>query len=310
MQIQQLLLQQQTYQQQYNQIVAFLKANPQQTPEKTQEIKTQLDQLNALYLQGQQQLKALGYNTVQISKPVVIKEGAKTNFSLKKLAIGCGFLLVLLIVGFGGGLYYLSQNPNALAGVGITATNAKNLLSIFAGLIVGVIGLVGLGFLLTNIYRLITIKNQSKVKYVLGLLGAFVILGIAGGIAGLVFGQIGKIEIPADNRASTSIIDPYLIGKGGTTAALSDVKLIAPAEFTFTLNLPVWNTYTATLGEVEIKSLTLNCGNPQNQTLSYQNTGFVGQCFYAKKGDYVVSITVNYNNLITKEVGLTAERTI
>jgi hypothetical protein len=51
MQIQQLLTQQQQLQQQYNQIVTFLQANPQQTPEKTQEIKAKLDQLNALYVQ-------------------------------------------------------------------------------------------------------------------------------------------------------------------------------------------------------------------------------------------------------------------
>ncbi|MDR0369511.1 MAG: hypothetical protein LBH96_03100 [Candidatus Peribacteria bacterium] len=97
-QIQQLLVQQQQYQQQYNQIVAFLQQNPNQTPERIQEIKLRLDQLNALYLQTQAQLKSLGYNAVQVNKPTAVKEGAKTNFSLKKLAIGCGFLLILLIL--------------------------------------------------------------------------------------------------------------------------------------------------------------------------------------------------------------------
>ncbi|MDR0650490.1 MAG: hypothetical protein LBG59_03660 [Candidatus Peribacteria bacterium] len=315
MQIQQLLLQQQQLQQQYNQIVAFLKANPTQTSEKTQEIKAQLDQLNVAYLQGQEQLKALGYTSIQVNKPVAIKEGAKSNFSFKKFAIGCSVLLLILVGLFTVILISLTKDANALAGVGITATTAKSLLTIFAGLIVGVIGLVGLGFLLTNIYRLITVKNQSKVRYVLGLLGAFVILGIAGGIAGIVFGQIGKIVIPDTTPVSTSIIDPYLVGKRdseGTEAVLHirDAKLIAPAEMLFTLNMPVWATYVATLGEAEVKSLTLNCGNPQNQTLSYQNTGFVGKCFYEKKGDYPVSITVKYDNLITKEVGLTTERPV
>jgi hypothetical protein len=89
MQIQQLLTQQTQLQQQYNQIVAFLKANPTQTSEKIQEIKLQLDQLNALYLQNQQKLQSLGYNTVQVNKPVEVKQGAKNNFSFKKLAIGC-----------------------------------------------------------------------------------------------------------------------------------------------------------------------------------------------------------------------------
>jgi hypothetical protein len=134
MQIQQLLVQQQQYQQQYSQIVAFLQQNPNQTPEKIQEIKLRLDQLNSLYLQTQAQLKALGYNPVQVTKPTTVKEGAKSNFSFKRLAMGCGFLLILLIIGFGGGMYYLIQNPNALTSVGITATTAKTLLSTFAGL--------------------------------------------------------------------------------------------------------------------------------------------------------------------------------
>jgi hypothetical protein len=225
-------------------------------------------------------------------------------------------VLLLILAGlFTVILISLTKDANALAGVGITATTAKTLLSMFAGLIVGVIGLVGLGFLLTNIYRLITVKNQSKVKYVLGLLGAFVILGIAGGIAGVVFGQIGKIIIPDTTPVSTSIIDPYLVGKRNSEGEeaklhLRDATLIAPAEMMFTLNIPVWTTYVTSLGEVNVTRLTLNCGNPQQQTLSYQNTGFVGKCFYDKRGDYPVSISVKYDNLITKEVGLTTEHPV
>ncbi|MDR2190726.1 MAG: hypothetical protein LBP53_06175 [Candidatus Peribacteria bacterium] len=310
MQIQQLLVQQQQLQQQYNQIVAFLKTNPQLTSEKTQEIKAQLDQLNIAYLQKQEQLKALGYNSIQVNKPVDVKQGAKNNFSYKKFAIGCVVLLLILGGLFAVILMSLTKNANALAGVGITATTAKTLLSMFAGLIVGVIGLMGLGFLLTNIYRLITVKNQSKTKYVLGLLGAFALLGVAGGIAGVVFGQIGKIIIPEAVPVSTSIIEPYLVGKEGATRSLRNVQLIAPAEMSFELNMPIWENYVASLGEVEVKTLTLNCGNPQQQTLFYQNTGFNGKCFYDKKGDYPVSITVSYNNLITKEERLTTERSV
>ena len=74
MQIQQLLAQQQQLQQQYNQLVTFLQQNPNQTPEKIQEIKSNLDQLNTAYVQGQQQLQALGYNTVQVNKSTEVKE--------------------------------------------------------------------------------------------------------------------------------------------------------------------------------------------------------------------------------------------
>lgn len=302
MQIQQLLVQQQQYQQQYNQIVTFLQQNPNQTPEKTQEIKLHLDQLNSLYLQTQAQLKSLGYNPVQVNKPTTVKEGAKTNFSFKKLAIGCGFLLILLIVGFGWGMYYLIQNPNALTSVGITAATAKNLLSVFAGLFFGVFGLVGLGLLLSNIYRLITVKNQSKLRYIFGLLGAFLILWVVGGGAGLVFSQIGKIETEQVLNPE-QIVFPYLIGKDGKEFLYQgDLPLIAPSEFSYKLQSSALLTYaTKNLGEVSIQNVTLNCGNPQQQKLSYQNNTFVGRCLYGKKGDYPISLDVSYLNLLTNE---------
>ncbi|MDR0860782.1 MAG: hypothetical protein LBO09_07630 [Candidatus Peribacteria bacterium] len=306
MQIQELLTKQQQLQGQYNQIVARLQANPAQTPEKIQEVKLQLDQLNTLYLQGQQQLQALGYTPVQINKPTVVKEGAKNNFSYKKLAIGCvGFLLLL------GGLFALTlvslvKNPMALAGVGINAATAVNLLSIFAGLIVGVIGLVGVGLLLTNVYRLITVKNQSKIRYILSLIGAVVILGIAGGVAAVVFGQIGKISVEPVVK-STNLIDPYLVGKEGTTRFIAEVPLIAPGEISFVLNQPVRSAYVAKLGEVTPQRLIIDCGNSQKQQLSYGNNGFNANCFYDRKGDYPLKAIVTYDNKITGERGITTE---
>ncbi|MDR0369509.1 MAG: hypothetical protein LBH96_03090 [Candidatus Peribacteria bacterium] len=55
------------------------------------------------------------------------------------------------------------------------------------------------------------------------------------------------------------------------------------------------------LGEVSIQNITLNCGNPQQQKLSYQNNAFVGRCLYGNKGDYPISLEVNYLNLLTNE---------
>lgn len=137
MQIQQLLGQQQQLQQQYNQVVAQRQANPNKTQETKAAVEAQLGPINAQYVQNQQQLQALGYNVVQVNKSVAVKEGAKNNFSFKKLAIGCGFLLFLIAVGFAATLYFLRQNPNALTGVGINASTAKSLLTMFAGLVVG-----------------------------------------------------------------------------------------------------------------------------------------------------------------------------
>jgi hypothetical protein len=59
MQIQQLLVQQQQYQKQYNELVDYVKKTPNLPIEQVNQIKAQLDQLNALFVQGKQQLQAL-----------------------------------------------------------------------------------------------------------------------------------------------------------------------------------------------------------------------------------------------------------
>jgi hypothetical protein len=51
MQIQQLLVQQQQYQQQYNQLVDYVKKTPNLPIEQINQIKLQLDQLNALFVE-------------------------------------------------------------------------------------------------------------------------------------------------------------------------------------------------------------------------------------------------------------------
>ena len=51
MQIQQLLVQQQQYQQQYNQLVDYVKKTPGLPIDQVNQIKAQLDQLNALFVQ-------------------------------------------------------------------------------------------------------------------------------------------------------------------------------------------------------------------------------------------------------------------
>ena len=63
MQIQQLLVQQQQYQQQYNQLVDYVKKTPNLPIEQVNQIKAQLDQLNALFVQWKQQLQALWYSS-------------------------------------------------------------------------------------------------------------------------------------------------------------------------------------------------------------------------------------------------------
>ena len=81
--------------------------------------------------------------------------------------------------------------------------------------------------------------------------------------------------------------------------------LIAPSEFVFKLRPQALTTYASKhWGEVSIQTLSLHCGNPQKQVLSYQSSDatFVGKCFYDKKGNYTISLEVRYKNTLTNEV--------
>ena len=79
MQIQQLLVQQQQYQKQYNELVVYVKKTPNLPLEQVNQIKAQLDQLNALFVEWKQKLQALWYNQVQVNKPTEVKKWAVSN---------------------------------------------------------------------------------------------------------------------------------------------------------------------------------------------------------------------------------------
>lgn len=129
---------------------------------------------------------------------------------------------------------------------------------------------------------------------------------MVGGGAGLVFSQIGKIQTEQMLNPE-QIVFPYLIGKDNEKndkelLYKGTIPLIAPSEFSYKLQLSALLSYaTKNLGEVSIQNVTLNCGNPQQQILAYQNNAFVGRCLYDKKGDYPISLNVNYLNLLTNE---------
>jgi hypothetical protein len=51
----------------------------------------------------------------------------------------------------------------------------------------------------------------------------------------------------------------------------------------------------------------IDCGNAQQQQISYASTGFSSNCLYDKKGDYVWKALLTYDNKITGEKGITME---
>lgn len=319
MQIQELLVKQQQYQQQYNQLVDYVKKTPNLPIEQVNQIKAQLDQLNALFVQGKQQLQALWYNQVQVQKPAEVKKWSVTNFSLKKVAIWCGIVLLLIFAGFFLTLSSLIKNPNALAWIWVSASTAKALLQAFTGLIFWSVILIMLGVIISNIYRLITVKNQWKWKFVRWLIGWVVWAGVMWALIWIIFGWINKIETVVE-QIDYDIIQPYLVWRveeewidefkhpyknGGKESLGEEYPLIAPSEIAYSIRrnellklvnkeFPAW---------YDIVEVNLLCGNKDGTTLSLldpikssNHLRFKWSCLYSEAWTYTYWIEVIYNN--------------
>ena len=61
--------------------------------------------------------------------------------------------------------YNLISNPTQLSSVGLDPNTTKTLLQTFAVIFFGLLTFLGIGILIVNLYRLITIKNKSKLGY-------------------------------------------------------------------------------------------------------------------------------------------------
>ena len=325
MQIQQLLAQQQQYQQQYNQLVEYVTKTPNLPIEQVNQIKVQLDQLNALFVEWKQKLQALWYNQVQVNKPVEVKKWSQNNFSFKKLAIWCWIVLLLLLAWLFATLFSLKNNPNSLLWLGVQAATAKTLLQVFFALIFWSVIILMLWVIISNIYRLITVQNQSKGKFIWGLIWWIIWWAIMWIAMWKVFGLIS--EIPDEvKQIEYDIIQPYLVWKvenvwvdefthpydnKNISWVGKEYKLVAPAEIAFSLR---WDELTKLKNSrlpssAEIETVTLSCWNWETKALELINDTvktygwykFDWTCLYSKSGEYTYSINVTYYNTLSKE---------
>jgi len=324
MQIQQLLVQQQQYQQQYNQLVDYVKKTPNLPIEQINQIKLQLDQLNALFVEWKQKLEALWYNQVQVNKPTEVKKWAKANFSFKKLAIWCIIVLVLISVWFFITTRSLIKNPDALEWVWLSAGSAKLLLQAFTWLFFWSIGLLVIWVIVWNIYRLITVKNQSKAKYVLGLFLWILWLIAVWALALIVFIRIWRIATEKEVK-KYDLVQPFLVWRVErhwvdeyTHPYINDsiiwdenwqnYPLIAPSEMAFDLRYDeLIKKMNKDYNNYEIKNVTLSCGNTDKTVLSTYEVDqgsrrrFEWTCLYSDRWKYTYSINVTYYNTISKQ---------
>lgn len=342
-QIQQLLIQQQQYQQQYNQLVNYVKQTPNLPLDQVNQIKQQLDQLNALFVEWKQKLLSLWYNSVQVNKPTEVKKWSKNNFSLKKLVIWCWIIMVLMFVGFWIMVYSLIQNPDALEGINISADMAKMILMLFVWLIFWSAILLMLGLVIANIYRLITLKNQTKRRSIVWLIGWVVWMAFFWWIMWLLFMFINRIQkivvevnYPAANPFLVSTIQD--LSKENIEFVRSytplynewryndNLKLIAPSEISFMLRWKDLENLTVKTKQLPkdiiYKEITLSCWNSQKQILEldwdvdilnkenrYAQIPFKWTCLYWQKWEYSYVLNVKYklNNVAAMEKTYSAE---
>ena len=325
MQIQQLLVQQQQYQKQYNELVDYVKKTPNLPIEQVNQIKQQLDQLNALFVQGKQQLQALWYNQVQVQKPTEVKKWSVTNFSWKKVAIGCSIVLLLIFTWFFLTLTSLINNPNALSWIWVDAATAKVLLQAFTGLIFWSVILIMLWVIISNIYKLITVKNQWKWKFIRWLIGWIIWSAAVWALMWMVFGWIWKI-VTEVVQIDYDIIQPYLVWRveqewidefthpyrnsDMVTTVGENYPLIAPSEMAYSLR---WNELIKLTDEelpawYEIQDIKLLCGNKDGTILELSHDKdnnwrykFWWTCLYSEKWTYTYWIEITYDNTISKE---------
>ena len=324
MQIQQLLVQQQQYQKQYNELVDYAKKTPGLTIDQVTQIKQQLDQLNALFVEWKQKLQALWYTQVKVTKPTEVKKWAKINLSFKKLAIWCGLIVVLLLAWLFVALYSLQRNPNALVSLGIGTNTAKSLLQAFFWLLFWSVIILMVGVIVTNIYRLITVKNQSKGKFILGLIWGVFGAWIMWVSLWFVFWEINKI-VTEVKEVNYDVIQPYLVWRVNTWWVDEfahpyhnknilwigrEYKLIAPSEIAFSLRRKEFQKLTnkELPSNIEIQTITLSCGNWEDKALELTKSQvsewlykFDWTCLYSKAWEYKYSINVMYDNKISNE---------
>lgn len=207
--------------------------------------------------------------TANITKPA-------SKISMKGIIIGCGVLFLFVVGGLAVVFYNLMNNPTQLSSVGLDPTTTKTLLQTFSVIFFGLLTFLGIGLLIVNLYRMITIKNKSKIRYVLGSLFGFLLFIFAIVLGASLITKVKNFSVE-NILDSDKLIMPYLQFKDEAKYVRGDdtMKLIAPATMYYTLNNNYFNAQILpSLGQVNFTEILLNCGNGQKLTLNMTTAQF------------------------------------
>ncbi|MFA5747902.1 MAG: PKD domain-containing protein [Candidatus Absconditabacterales bacterium] len=226
-----------------------------------------------------------------------------SRVSIKAFLIGCVSIFMIVL----GGLIIIFMNlikdPNKLSSVGLDPATTKMLLNGFSVIFFGLIVFLGIGILIVNLYRLITIKNKPKIRYIVGTIFGFILFLFSIVLGANVLSIIKNISVE-NILDSDKLIMPYINLKGGPVYTRSDasLKLIAPANIFYNLNTNYFNAkILPDLGQVTFAQIQLDCGNGQNLIMDITSAQFNGSCIYFKKGTYELGLNMDYIYIPTGE---------
>lgn len=242
----------------------------------------------------------------QQTQQILVKQGTKISF--KTFAIWCGiffWLFLLLVIVW---LYIAISNPDSLANLGLDIGTVKSVLLIFTVLFFWILFFAWFGFAALNGYRLATVKEGSKVRYIVWFIVWLVVLL---GAIGLWFISYSKINAISENQVfnSNDLILPYVQVKkfddGEPWLSYSRIyigtpwmpPLIAPTYMDMQMNRAIAENFG--ILNVSLTKLMINCGNGQTietnpNDMNAQTLFFNGSCLYLRKWEYTVSMTYSY----------------
>ncbi|MFZ2911693.1 MAG: PKD domain-containing protein [Candidatus Absconditicoccaceae bacterium] len=271
------------------------------TNEQKVSVQQQMQQLDFQYKQNASILKSLGVGESSVKVNTQQKSGSK--ISMKQFLIGCAVILFLLVGGLSVIFYYLIGNPSQMSSVGVTPQTAKTLLQTFVVIFFGFLFLLGFALVIVNAYRLITVKNKSKIGYTMGTILGLIVFIFSIAFGSVLLSRIANISV-GDLSDPNKLIRPSLLLKDGPIYILSDptLKLIAPGIISFDINTSLFDSQILPkLGQVQIEGIQLDCGNGKNLDIDMKTADFNGSCIYYSKGNYQLNLIVSYVDSQTSE---------
>ena len=235
--------------------------------------------------------------TVQSAPSITVKKWSKV--SPIAFFIGCGLFGFLIIGIISVTLYFAIQNPSKFQWI-IGIEGIKSGLKLFTGLFFWILFLWWFVGSIFNLYKMITTKVGSKIKYVVGIILSLMLLSwsVFWGITS--FNKINEIIWTTGDQ--NSLLVPAIQFKDKERPISEWYPIIAPTKINYSVNSILLDRFiTTNFPNKIVNTLTLDCGN-ETQKLAYNPSSerFDGSCLYMKKWEYTISLISNTTDSSTQ----------